>query len=183
MILLLAAVCFSLLPAQAQVTPGLKGGFNSASLTGFNGNSRVSAHAGFFLHNTINSRWCFQPELLYSGEGQKYFSDGEERTLALDFIQVPLMIQYYPVRQFYLEFGPQFGILASAQDKGSNANFNVKEDFSTTQIGLNLGLGVNANRSLGFYGRYNFGLTDVTKFDNVVDQSRVGQVGMTIRLH
>ena len=181
-IMILVVLSISVLTTSAQFTPGIKGGFNFATLTGFSGNARVGAHAGLFFHHTINDRLCFQPEILYSGEGQRYFDDGEERTLALDYIQIPLMIQYFPVKQLYFEFGPQLGILASAQDKGGGTNYNVKDDFAPTQVGLNIGVGVKASNSLGFYGRYNFGLTDVSRFDNIVDQSRVGQLGMSIRL-
>ena len=169
--------------ACAQVAVGIKGGVNFANLSGFEGNSRVSGHAGVFLHNTINNKWCFQPELLYSGEGQRYFSNGEERTLALDYIQLPLMIQYYPTSQLYFEFGPQVGVLVSAQDKGDEtAHTNVKDDFSTAQIALGVGLGYKVTNQVILYGRYNFGLTDVTTFDNLVDHSRVGQLGIAVRL-
>ena len=186
-ILSLLLVGCSFLTLNAQMTPGIKGGVNFANLTGYSGESRVGFHAGLFLHHTINNHWCFQPELLYSGEGQRYFDNGVERTLALDYVQIPLMVQYYPARQLYFELGPQIGILASAKDKATNIEdgikINVKDDFTSTQIGLNVGVGVNVNHTLGFYGRYNFGLTDVSRFDNIVDQSRVGQLGMTIRLN
>ena len=183
MLLIVAVTSLSFSFIHAQTAVGLKGGVNIANLSGFEGNSRVSGHAGVFLHHTINSSWCFQPELLYSGEGQRYFSNGEERTLALDYIQLPLMIQYYPSSQLYLEFGPQVGVLLSAQDKGDEVGHeNVKEDFSTAQIALGVGLGFKVTNQVALYGRYNFGLTDVTKFDNIVDHSRVGQIGIAVRL-
>lgn len=170
--------------ANAQHTIGIKGGVNIASLSGFEGNNRISAHAGVFLHHTINTVWCFQPELLFSGEGQRYIDNGEERTLALDYIQLPLMVQYYVVPQFYLEAGPQVGVLISAQDKGDEtAHLNVKDDFSAAQIALGIGAGFKASEQVIIYGRYNFGLTDVTRFDNIVDHSRVGQLGVAIRFH
>lgn len=170
---------------DAQFTPGIKGGVNFANLNGYNGDSRVSLHAGLFLHHTLNNRWCFQPEILYSGEGQHYFnSDGEERILALDYVQIPLMLQYYPSRQLYFEAGPQIGILASARDfpVQNGIKLNVKNDFTPTQFGINVGVGVQANPTLGFYGRYTIGITDVGRYDNIIDQSRVGQLGMSIRL-
>ena len=72
------------LNAIAQHAIGIKGGVNIANLSGFEGNSRVSVHGGVFLHHTINSEWCIQPELLISGEGQRYIDNGEERTLSLN---------------------------------------------------------------------------------------------------
>lgn len=182
--LLLAVMSLFISIANAQHTIGIKGGVNIASLSGFEGNNRISAHAGVFLHHTINTVWCFQPELLFSGEGQRYIDNGEERTLALDYIQLPLMVQYYVVPQFYLEAGPQVGVLISAQDKGDEtAHLNVKDDFSAAQIALGIGAGFKASEQVIIYGRYNFGLTDVTRFDNIVDHSRVGQLGVAIRFH
>jgi hypothetical protein len=170
---------------NAQFSPGIKGGVNFANLNGYNGDSRISLHAGLFLHHSINNRWCFQPELLYSGEGQHYFnSDGEERILASDYVQVPLMVQYYASRQLYFEAGPQVGLLVSARDYpvGNGIKLNVKNDFRPAQFGINVGAGVQVNPTLGFYGRYTFGVTDVGRYDYIIDQSRVGQLGLSIRL-
>ena len=171
--------------ANAQQAVGIKGGLNIASLSGFEGRDRISAHAGLFLHHTINKNWCFQPELLYSGEGQRYMSGGVERTLALGYLQLPLMIQYYPAPQVYLEAGPQFGLLLSAQDKADDESgeINAKDDFTTGQVALGLGIGYKASEKLILYGRYNFGLTDVSRFDNIVDHSNVGQLGVAIRFN
>jgi hypothetical protein len=178
----LMSLSFSIVNAQHAI--GLKGGVNIANLSGFEGRSRIGFHGGVFLHHTINSSWCFQPELLYSGEGQRYWSNGVERTLALDYIQLPLMIQYYPTSQLYFEAGPQVGVLVSAQDKvdEETGHLNVKDDFSAAQIALGVGLGFKATNQVILYGRYNFGLTDVTRFDNIVDHSRVGQLGIAVRL-
>ena len=170
---------------NAQQAVGIKGGVNIANLSGFEGRSRISAHAGVFLHHTINKNWCFQPELLYSGEGQRYIDNfGTERTLALGYLQLPLMIQYYPAPQVYFEAGPQFGLLLSAQDKvdEESDHINAKDDFTAAQVALGLGVGFKATEQLILYGRYNFGLTDVTRFDNIVDHSQVGQLGIAIRL-
>ena len=183
-ILSLVALSFFFSNVSAQQAIGIKGGVNIANLSGFEGRSRISGHAGVFLHHTINNNWCFQPELLYSGEGQRYLSGGAERTLALGYLQVPLMIQYYPSPQVYFEAGPQFGLLLSAQDKvgEESGHINAKDDFTAAQVALGLGIGFKATEQLILYGRYNFGLTDVTRFDNIVDHSQVGQLGIAIRL-
>ena len=74
MILSVAVVSLLFSTVNAQQAIGIKGGVNIANLSGFEGRSRISAHGGVFLHHTINKNWCFQPELLYSGEGQRYMS-------------------------------------------------------------------------------------------------------------
>lgn len=162
---------------------GIKGGVNIGNLSEFDGRSRISGHVGVFLHHTINNNWCFQPELLFSGEGQRFYSNAMEHTLALDYLQLPLMIQYYPTPQLYLEAGPQVGVLISAQDKVDqrNGHTNVKSDFAAAQFAIAAGVGVKVSDQVIVYGRYNFGLTDVTVFDNIVDHSRVGQIGIAFR--
>ena len=95
------------------------------------------------------------------------------------------MIQYYPAPQVYLEAGPQFGLLLSAHDKADSEaeEINAKDDFTTGQVAIGLGLGYKASEKLILYGRYNFGLTDVSRFDNIVDHSNVGQIGVAIRFN
>ena len=100
------------------------------------------------------------------------------------------MIQYYPAPNFYLEAGPQVGLLLSARDKVEEFDefdeepaINVKQDFSTAQVALAIGAGYKVTDKVILYGRYNFGLTDVSVFDDIVDHSRVGQLGIAIRFH
>jgi len=169
--------------ASAQFTVGIKGGLNFAHLSGFRGDGRTSGHIGLFLNHRMNPRWSIQPELLYNGKGTNYFDDGEERTIALDYISIPLMFQYNAISQLYFEFGPEIGFLASATDKGPRGdNVNVKSDFRSNEIVLNVGIGFQATNKLGFYGRYGFGLTDVSLFDNIVDHTQTGQLGVSYRL-
>ena len=106
-VLPLVFFCLLAYSSHAQkVTPGIKGGLNITDVTGFNGDNRLSGHIGLFFHNRINRMWSFQPEILYSGQGQRYpVLIRDEATLALSYINIPLMFQFYPVKQFYLEFG------------------------------------------------------------------------------
>jgi hypothetical protein len=173
--------------SQAQkLTPGIKGGLNIADVSGFNGDNRLSGHAGFFLHSKINSKWSFQPEILYSGQGQRYWVGRDEYTLALNYIQIPLMFQFYPVKQFYLEFGPQIGFLLSANVKNDDDKSEVDQYFKKVDATIALGMGVQVTPMLGFYGRYNAGIADISKNTNSLlyrdNYNRVGQIGVAISL-
>lgn len=168
-----------------QTTVGVKAGVNIASLSAYSGRSRISGHGGLFIHYSINKNWCIQPELLFSGEGQRYFSNAVEHTYALDYIQLPVMLQYYPVANVYVEAGPQFGILISAHDKVDqrNGHTNVKGDFTAAQLAIAFGVGLQITEEITLYGRYNFGVTDISLLDHIDDHSRVGQVGIAVRLY
>jgi hypothetical protein len=181
----LTLICLSCSLVQAQnIIPGFKGGLNVANISNLYGDNRISGHVGFFLHTSIAKQWAFQPEILYSGQGQKYWDNGGRYTWALNYIAIPLMFQYYPVRRFYLEVGPQLGILAAARDKGPDGyNADIKYAFHKTDATLNLGMGYYANRQVGFYFRYGLGLSDLTPNDNYSYANRVLQLGMELRLH
>lgn len=182
-VILAAIACCTAGVLQAQLRPGIKGGLNVTDVSNFNGDNRISGHVGLFLHHTINSKWCIQPEVLYSGQGQKYNTGEGERTLALSYIQVPVMIQYYPVKQLYFEAGPQVAFLTSAKTKGGSNDVEVDNAYRKADLGLNLGVGVAATRQLGFYARYTAGLSDISKNNNVTNMNRGGQLGMYVRLH
>ena len=180
----LTLICLSCSLTQAQqIIPGFKGGLNVANISNLYGDNRISGHIGVFLHTSIAKQWAFQPEILYSGQGQKYWDNGRY-TWALNYITIPLMFQYYPVHRFYLEAGPQLGILAAARDKGPEGyNTNIKNLFHKTDATLNLGMGYYANRQVGFYFRYGLGLSDLTPDDNYHYANQVLQLGMELRLH
>lgn len=182
----LTLICLSCSLAQAQkIIPGFKGGLNVANISNLYGDNRISGHVGFFLHTSIARDWAFQPEILYSGQGEKwYYASNIKYTYALNYIAIPLMFQYYPVRRFYLEAGPQLGILVAARNKGPNGyNVDVKYAFHKTDATLNLGMGFYANRQVGFYFRYGVGLSDITPNDDYHYANRVLQLGMELRLH
>lgn len=182
-VVMAALACCMAGAIQAQTVPGIKGGLNLTDVSNFNGDNRLSGHVGLFLHHSLNSRWCIQPEILYSGQGQKYQTGEGERTLALSYIQVPVMVQYFPVKQLYLEFGPQVSFLTSAKVKGGNNDVEVDNAYNKADVGVNLGVGIAATHQLGFYARYNAGLTDISKNNNVTNMNRGGQLGMYLRMH
>ena len=182
-VLLVICLQFHFLVSSAQPKAGLKGGLNISRITGFEGKSRVHIHAGGFVQYAISRQWRFQPELLYSLEGQQYIADEDIRNLVLGYVQLPLLIQYFPSQKIYFEFGPQLAVLTHAMDKGSGGDkLNVKRSLRNSQFSFDAGLGFIASKRIGFYARYDFGLTDITLYGNSADYSRVAQLGMTLLL-
>jgi len=183
----LTLICLTCTLTQAQkVIPGFKGGLNVTNVSNLDGDNRISGHLGLFLHTSIAKDWAFQPEILFSGQGQKYWVNNIKYTWALNYITIPLMFQYYPAHRFYLEAGPQLGILVAARYKGPNGyNLNGTDHAHKADATLNLGMGYYVNRTTGFYLRYGIGLSDITpdNVDNYTYSNRVLQLGLELRLH
>ncbi|MEQ1676794.1 MAG: porin family protein [Chitinophagaceae bacterium] len=190
LILQFAGFTFCTVPVHSQLVAGFKGGINYAGFSNHDGGKRLSGHTGIFIHSRFNTKWHIQPELLYSAEGQRYtvteiageIEQETERTVAVNVASVPVMFQYFVTPAFSVEAGPQLSFIISATDKGTNEKLNVKRSLANTQFGLNAGMGLMVSKRAGFYVRYCFGLTDLTRFDDNADYNRVVQAGFLFRM-
>jgi hypothetical protein len=153
------------------ISLGVKGG---GSLTDFISESSITYeniygyHAGVFANIILNNRYSFQPELLYSQKGAK-FPDGvvEGSTRRLHYLDIPLAF-HANFSGFFLEAGPQIGVLLFAQDKrGSSSSSVDKNYFTTADFGFLGGLGYQRHSGLGVGVRYNGGLTNISKATSI----------------
>jgi hypothetical protein len=186
-ILLLAGLTLCNGTTNAQLVAGFKGGINYSGFSNHDGGKQVSGHGGFFIHTALNKNWHLQPELLYSSEGQGYIvAEGEEnvkRTVTVNIASLPLMFQYFATRNYFIEAGPQLSFINSVIDEiPGKEKMNIKRSFANTQFGLNIGMGLMAGKKVQLYARYCFGFTDLTRFDDNADYSRVLQAGFLFRL-
>lgn len=181
-VLFIALLGFNSMEAQ-KVKYGIKAGLNIANLNidqnGFPSTSSVAnVHAGFFAEMQLSKKVAFQPELLYSAQGAKFdylIDDGEglystENTFKLAYLNVPLMIKYYPESKLFLEAGPQVGFLTSARLKTKVIGYgassrNADDAFKNIDFGFNVGAGYNFSKHVTANARYNFGLSNIAEKD------------------
>ncbi|SKA40882.1 Outer membrane protein beta-barrel domain-containing protein [Chitinophaga eiseniae] len=176
----------TVLAVKAQsVKFGVKGGLNLAKITNESSSkTRASFYAGGLANIALDQHWAIQPELLYSGQGTKMKSSylggliTAESTLKTDYINIPVMVQYSIVPAFYLEAGPQLGILAGAKLKGGNVSVDVKDQMKSIDFGIGVGFGYKFDMGLGVSGRYNFGLTNLNESDKQTNKNSVAQIGL-----
>ncbi|MEO6819722.1 MAG: porin family protein [Ginsengibacter sp.] len=162
---------------------GLKAGMNASSLSNTNSDSKIGFNAGALAHiHTSSKSWAIQPELVYSVEGAKSKSPllgGTDKVNTnLNYLNVPVLVQYLFSNGFRLEAGPQIGFLMSAKSKVGSASTDIKNFYNTTNISIPVGLGYLTSYGLGFDARYNFGLSEVGKNSTSKVHSNVFQFGL-----
>lgn len=168
---------------------GLKAGLNVATLSNSQQsdfNTKLGLHAGLLAHIHLAPSWALQPEIMYSSQGAKYTTiSGVEHELGLDYINIPLKVQYMFNNGFRIQTGPQLGILANVKDKQNDVetgNF-TSDDFKSIDVSWSAGLGYLTYSGFGVDARYNFGLTDINDFGTNKLKNNVFQVGLFYMLN
>jgi hypothetical protein len=199
-----AAVVVSSLTFAQQF--GIKAGMNVSSLSKdadlSDQGSKIGYNAGIFLNAPIAENFSIQPELIYNNLGSKvtvneFDVNGTtyktEYARHLDYVALPVMFQYNATPSFYLEAGPEFGLLVSARDKRKNTENGTtqssvkhelnKDDFNTFNAGIGLGAGYYFTPQVGLTARYVAGLTDIMKDRASGDavKNNVFQVGLAYK--
>jgi len=162
---------------------GLKGGLNVATLTNNQGGERGSKlgfHAGILGHVHLSPTWALQPEVVYSSQGAKYTVSDGEHELALNYINIPLQLQYMFDNGFRVQTGPQVGFLTNVKDSRNNVEtgFFTSDDFKSVDFSWSVGLGYLTYSGLGIDGRYNFGISNINDAGTATVKNNVFQVGL-----
>src|SRR5450631_2129794 len=176
------ASLFLLFTAKAQdVHFGVKGGVNVSQLH-FNDNisseSKTGMNIGILAHIHTSSRtWAIQPEIFYSMEGARNVNN-TGINYNLNYLNVPVLLQYMFDNGFRLEGGPQIGFLLNAKRKSGEVSVD-DHSFKSTAFSIPLGIGYLASSGLGVDVRYVFGLSNLDDSQNgTIIQSNVFQLGL-----
>ena len=153
---------------------GIKGGTNITKVDGksFKDEFRYGYSVGVFAALKVGEQLQLQPEVLLNQFTSKTASNFDEmnpfaqgnnlRDVHLNYVSIPLLLDYTPAKFLTLQAGPQFGILI---DKNVNLVQNGKNAFKSGDFSMLGGIQLNiANFKLG--GRYVVGLNNINDLDN-----------------
>ncbi len=177
---------------QAQgIKLGVKVGANLTDVSGvsFKDGFKYGYHAGFFSELMLTKKFGIQPEVLFSetnlraGDSLGSLYNGIAITdiakIKLQYISIPILLDYKPIPFLTLQAGPQFGILMN-QTKPLSAN--AKDAFKKGDLSLLLGAQLNVFK-FRVYARYAVGLSDINDFDNKEKwNSQTVQLGLGLAL-
>jgi len=166
--LLIMAVAFGTMGFAQGFHIGIKGGTNLYKIEGrsFNQEFRYGYTAGIFSEINFDKHWGIQPEVLWNQFNTRTTEEfkniyhpslSDVRDVKLNYLSVPLLASYRPLKFFTIQAGPQFGILINRKqdllDNGRNA-------FKYGDLSLLGGVQFNIG-GLKIGGRYSIGLLDI----------------------
>lgn len=184
-VLLLAALVL-IAPGWAwaqPVTAGVKAGVVFADLTNFEDaigdvmstSMRTGFTGGGFV--TFGDPFAVQAEVLYTQKGATADEAGLEVKVEIDQIEIPVLARYTfgaGATRGYVFGGPSFDFKVDAKIKasfeGQDEEEDIDEDIESFEFALVFGGGVEFGHFL-VEGRVSFGLTDLAKNDEGMEES------------
>ncbi|HEV8287305.1 MAG TPA: porin family protein [Chitinophagaceae bacterium] len=173
----LLSLVIALLVSQlmmAQFHLGIKAGANITKIDGksFKEEFKYGYNLGGFAEIGLGPKFSFQPEVLFNQYSTTLDSSyksiyqnviaSDQSKVKLNYLTIPLLLDYKFLGPIHLQAGPQFGILMS-QDK--NFLQNGKEAFKNGDFSLAAGAQIKLSQ-LRVTGRYLIGLSNINDIDN-----------------
>lgn len=180
---------------------GIKAGFNGSTFSRgerseVDNSEKIKAgsHIGVFANIPLAEKFSIQPELLFSQLGSKtediFIHNSENSSTKheytyktnLNYLTLPVMIQYNILPQLYVEAGPEFGLLLGGKINGDGRSEVIFEGTITTgtesfsenitmklynkfNFGIGIGAGYYFTQNFGVTARFTAGITGIFKND------------------
>jgi hypothetical protein len=156
----------------AQFHIGVKGGANIIKIDGksFKDEFRFGYHLGGFIELGLGNKFSLHPEVLFnqyattvdSNFNHIYQNVFKSNDIKLNYLSIPLVLNYKLIGPVSLQAGPQFGILI---DKNKNLLQNGASAFKNGDLSMLGGAQVKL-AALRITGRYAIGLSNINDIDN-----------------
>jgi hypothetical protein len=160
--------------ASAQFRIGAKAGANIVKVDGisFEDQFRYGYHIGGFAEIGLSPKFSIQPEVLFnqysttldSSYKEVYESiiNSSQAKVKLNYLSIPILLNYKLIGPIYLQAGPQFSVLIN-QDK--NFLQNGAAAFKNGDFAMIGGAQIRLSK-IYITGRYVVGLNNINDIDN-----------------
>jgi hypothetical protein len=139
---------------------GLKGGINFSTLVGEEAlpqsKPKIGYSLGFYAATKISGSYYFQPEFIWSLQGQDSEESGK---YDISYLNVPLMFKW-KYRFIYIELGPQLGFITINSSEDVPPDLRL-DDFNTFELAINSGIGFQLGKDWSAGVRYSRALTNL----------------------
>jgi len=171
---LISALLFSQ-AIMAQFHIGIKGGANIIKIDGrsFKDEFRYGYHLGGFMELGLGNGLSINPEVLFNQYSttvdsnfnhiyQNVLNPSYQSHVKLNYLSIPIILNYKLIGPISLQAGPQFGILI---DKNKTLLQNGASAFKNGDFSLLAGAQVKFG-GIRVNGRYVIGLSNINDIDN-----------------
>ena len=152
---------------KGHINIGIKGGVNFYNINNDNAasyDSKIGFNLGLLGHIHVAKHLALQPEIQYSAQGAKYSDNNGDNKINLNYINVPVLLQYMWDNGFRLQAGPQAGILVSAKSDINDNKVDIKNNYKPLDLGLSFGASyIHPSTGVGIDARYNLGLSNINE--------------------
>ncbi|WP_445735724.1 porin family protein [Mariniflexile sp.] len=117
---------------------------NYSSSENLSNKIRTAFNAGVIGEYYFSDRWSIRSGIIYDSKGTKITQSGQDYIDKLNYIAVPLHANWHfgSNRNWFLNFGPTIGFLASAKADTPFGEFDAKDKIkSSFDAGLGVGIG------------------------------------------
>lgn len=147
-----------------QLTIQPKVGVNIANITDVDdADPRIGLAAGAEFEYGLTDNIGLSAGVLYSMQGVKTTIVDADCTLKLDYLNVPILANFYVAKGFAVKLGvqPGFKLSSKAKAKGSGASKEVDVDgIKSVDLSIPVGLSYQY-QNIVFDARYNWGVTKI----------------------
>lgn len=147
-----------------QLTIQPKVGVNIANITDADdADPRIGLAAGAEFEYGLTDNIGLSAGVLYSMQGAKTTEDNVDCTLKLDYLNIPILANFYVAKGFAVKLGvqPGFKLSSKAKAKGSGASVELDVD-GIKSVDLSIPVGVSYQyQNIVFDARYNWGVTKI----------------------
>lgn len=189
-ILLASSLC-----SFAQFSFGVKGGaqlnnihFKGLEKNTFDTGPTIGIHLGAFLQIDINNKLAFIPELQYIKRGFQDDTGMESTRLNANYLEVPLLISFAPVKMLRLEAGPTLGYSVTTVTVRDGKRTTNNDLFDKRfELGLSAGIRVVPTDKIAVMLQYHYGLTpfdeiSMRDINNVTTSGTIHNTGVQLSI-
>ena len=148
-----------------QLTIQPKVGVNIANITDVNdADPRIGLAAGAEFEYGLTDNIGLSAGVLYSMQGVKTIIVDDDCTSKLDYLNVPILANFYVAKGFAVKLGvqPGFKLSSKAKFKGSGGSKEVEVEDGVKSVDLSIPVGLSYQyQNIVFDARYNWGVTKI----------------------
>ena len=150
------AACAVFSFASAQET-----GFGFGVKAGVNISNQTLDDAAKYKAGFTGGIFAVSVDVLYSRQGSKI--ENSDIKLRTDYLNIPVLANFYLTRGMALKTGVQPGFLLAAKAKEGDVKVDAKNIYKTFDLSIPVGLSYDFKFGLILDARYNIGVTNLAK--------------------